>query len=198
MSPANSISEIVRACDIRHVADTFGSKRRGNRCPAVWRNSNDLNVSLDPAKGLFFDHVAGEGGGIVRFVELCAGLDRAAAVGWLSQFTGIGLPEETPGERAEWARRRKAAEQEAAEFEAWRRNRIAALQMDRDRWLRTHHRHARLVIKYSFDDPRASYWADVSEFSEERYLAIEVQLDAIRKPQNWSGLLTEFRGEVAA
>jgi hypothetical protein len=84
------IAEIKELADIRHVYRALGGpKLRGKRGPAFWRGGTHFSVSLDPCKGLWCDHAAGEGGDVValvRRVRECGFLEAAA---WLAEHTGV-------------------------------------------------------------------------------------------------------------
>jgi hypothetical protein len=177
------------------IADMFGCRRKGNRCVAIWRKGKDLNVSLNRDKGAFFDHVDNTGGGVIRFVELCANLTKREAIEWLSEFTGITLTERTAEERAEFTRRRNASVSEATEFATWKRHRLSELSRQRNAALYLHHGFNRLIIRYSLEDPEGDYWADCSEKYEERYLQLDARLDEIRNPEYLPTLVQEFRSE---
>ena len=123
-----------------------GPLRRG-RAVAFWRRGDGYNVSLSEAKGCYYDHVAGEGGGTLSLVEMVLTCDRPAAWGWLRATFNIPDHSFTPAERRAWARRRARAEREADSLTVWRRRAIETLRFWRnhfwdtfcraDRWLRS-------------------------------------------------------------
>jgi len=90
-----------------------GSEPRGRRAPAFWRKSRDLNVSLDPDHGRWYDFAGNVGGGIVALVETALNCDHAAALLWLKreQFIEPRRPLSAE-ERRQYARRREAEERE--------------------------------------------------------------------------------------
>lgn len=189
------IANVIGAVDFYAVVDRLAPGRKGTRCPAPWRKTRDLNVSLNPGKRTYYDFTESRGGGILDFVSRCTGNDRAGAFRWLADFAGIPLEEQTATERAEWIRRRRAAEREAVVFEQWLRGQIADLSIKRDYWFRVHHYHSRRIIRYSFNHPSANWWADVAELAEERYQALDAALDTLRDSSNLPRLLTDFRSE---
>ncbi len=90
-----------------------GQEPRGNRAPAFWRKSRDLNISLDPDRGCWYDFVAGSGGGILALVMIALGVNHVAALEWLVREGFIEGREFTEEEKREFARGREAAEREA-------------------------------------------------------------------------------------
>lgn len=75
------ISEVWRALG--------GGELQRNRGRAWWRNGDGWNVSLDDAKGAFYDHARGAGGGVLDLIQLVRGGSRAEAMEWLKGFAGV-------------------------------------------------------------------------------------------------------------
>ena len=84
MSDANfgSFSGIANV-SITAVCIRLGSEPKRGRIRAFWRESCDFNISIDERSGTYFDHVRGEGGGILKFVQTALGCHRQVAVNWL-------------------------------------------------------------------------------------------------------------------
>ncbi len=66
---------------------------RGNRGQAFWRGGDGYSIALDTRKGIWYDHAAGEGGDVIALVEAVRGCDFREALAWLSDFTGMSLPD---------------------------------------------------------------------------------------------------------
>ncbi len=85
-----NLTEIKRRADIRDVWTALGgAELRGNRGRAFWRDGDGYNVSLDPPRGLWHDFVSGEGGDVIRLIEIVQGCDFKQACAWLANFTGM-------------------------------------------------------------------------------------------------------------
>ena len=76
-----------------------GGPLRGSRGKAFWRRGDSLSVSINPAKGSWFDFRDDLGGGVLKLVETALGCDTGAALGWLEQ--NCGLDPRRPLSRAE-------------------------------------------------------------------------------------------------
>jgi len=66
-----------------------GGPLRGRRGKAFWRDGDSYCVSLDPAKGTWFDFRDGRGGGSLALVETGLGCDRRTALRWLEANCGL-------------------------------------------------------------------------------------------------------------
>lgn len=66
-----------------------GGELRGNRGRAFWRNGDGWNVAVDAEKNAWFDHRGPRGGGVLDFVKVVLGCDRAAALAWLEMHCGL-------------------------------------------------------------------------------------------------------------
>ena len=120
----STFSVVLRGATIGGVwAGLGGGPIRRGRAAAFWRGGKDLNVAVDAGKGVYYDHVAGEGGGILDLIERVLVCDRRGAVEWLARQQGVALDRRrfAPEERWAWRRRRQAAEAEATRFLLWRR-----------------------------------------------------------------------------
>lgn len=93
-----------------------GGPLRHGRGRAFWRDGDGYNVAIDARKNVFFDHVAGAGGGVLDLVQAARCCDRSEAWAWL-RLT-FGLPDQrreftpAPAERAAWARQRAKDERD--------------------------------------------------------------------------------------
>jgi len=97
-----------------------GGPLRHGRGQAFFRDGDGWNISLNGEKNCFYDHAAGEGGGVLRLIEVARGCDRAEALRWLAAELGETLGdgrELTATERWQWRADRRAAKQEARD--AW-------------------------------------------------------------------------------
>lgn len=123
----SNVDEILNRTTITSVAETLGLKIRMRRCQAAWRKGKDFNVALNDAKGVWFDHVAAEGGGVLDLVMRMRDCSRLEALQWLSYLTGVPLYNPTPAERQAMDRRLQAAEAEGRAFIEWRHRSIEVI-----------------------------------------------------------------------
>ncbi|MEK7752846.1 MAG: hypothetical protein AAB654_13075 [Acidobacteriota bacterium] len=192
----NRASEIVERARISEVWTALGGDppRRG-RAQAFWRQHADgLNVSLNDAKGAWFDFRDNIGGGILDLIRHVKGCDRKAALQWLANHLGIPLENRsfTESERREWDRRRAAAEAEARDLLAWRDRLLSALQNYRDEVFHAYHRALRYIVNHGLDAPLGELAADVAELYEDRYQELDGKLDLLRTAR-FRVLLPHFR-----
>jgi hypothetical protein len=66
-----------------------GGPLRSKRGKAFWRSGDSYSVSLDPAKGTWYDHRDARGGGSLALVETALGCDRRTALRWLEANCGL-------------------------------------------------------------------------------------------------------------
>ena len=129
--------ELIDRADIVDIWRALGGgPLRHGRGAAFWRDGDGLNVSLDDAKGAWYDHARSAGGGVLRLIEVAQGCDRPAALRWLANHHNVDLDGRRPLTKAEkrtYARRRGHAEKKARKLTAWRRDRLRALRDDRNR-----------------------------------------------------------------
>ncbi len=101
---------IVTAVTISQVFVALGGDppKRG-RARAFYRNGDNAQaVSLDDAKGCWFDHRDGVGGGMLDLIQRVLGCDRADALRWLSIVTGTPLADRSLTDRPASSRERQA------------------------------------------------------------------------------------------
>lgn len=107
-----------------HFADVWrvlgGGPLRGRRGKAFWRDGDGYSVALDTAKGTWFDHRDGHGGGVLTFVETVLGCDRRTALQWLESEGFIEPRTLTDEQRREYAQRRGKASTVALDIARWR------------------------------------------------------------------------------
>lgn len=115
MSKASDVISGVRISEVCRALT--GIEPRRGPIPAPWRDTSDPNVALNDAKGAWFDHVTGAGGGVLDFVLSVRGGSRADALRWLAEYAGVPLDDHelTPEQRREWAREKREADQDARE-----------------------------------------------------------------------------------
>ncbi len=105
-----------------------GGELRHGRGRAFWREGADgWSISLDDARGVWFDHRDGAGGGILDLIALSRAGTRADALRWCADLAGVPM-EDTPlsaADRARWAAERRAAERHLPAALLWRRAAIA-------------------------------------------------------------------------
>jgi hypothetical protein len=96
------------------------------RGQAFWRDGDGWNVSLSDAKGTWYDHRDGEGGGIVDLVAKIRGGSRADALHWCADLAGVPLDDKpfTAADRRRWAAERRALEHDLPAAKYWQRTAI--------------------------------------------------------------------------
>lgn len=173
-----------------------GPLLRNRRGIAWWRGGKHLSVSIDSAKGLWHDHAAGAGGGIVSLVEVALQCSRAQALDWLRDFSGTPRQEWTPQERREFGRRRAAAEHEAQALAEWRTGITEAVQSYRDLTMRLYHLCVRAIVSGRCTDELGA-WMDRADEAEARWQRAEAALDAWRNA-SWDQVLVLYRQQRRA
>jgi hypothetical protein len=125
------VDEILAHVNISSVWCALGGHTPNHgRAPAFWRKTRDPNVSLNDAKGTWFDFARGEGGGILDLVEHVRGCSRSEAVQWLADLAGIPLDEHplTQPEKRDWARAKRQAVPLARMALSWWQARLSELE----------------------------------------------------------------------
>jgi hypothetical protein len=105
-----------------------GGELRHSRGVAFWRKGADgYNVSLDDAKGTWYDHAAGAGGGVLALIEKARGSSRADALHFVADVAGVPLDDKelSPDDKARWARERRELEKHLPAARLWRRGAVA-------------------------------------------------------------------------
>lgn len=119
-----SAPEILAHVKISEVwAALGGGELRHGRGRAWWREGDGFNVSMDDARGVWFDHRDGAGGGVLDLVQHVRGGSRADALRWCAELAGIPLSDEplSAEDRARWAKERRALERDLPTARCWRR-----------------------------------------------------------------------------
>lgn len=76
----------LRSVPIGAVIQALGGPEvKGGRIKAWWRDGDGLNVAVDAAKGQWFDHARGEGGGVLSLIKSVRLTDNAGALAWLTE-----------------------------------------------------------------------------------------------------------------
>lgn len=117
-----------------------GGSLRGKRGQAFWRDGDGYSVAVNAAKGTWYDHRDGCGGGVLALVETALGCDRRAALQWLEAEGFIEPRTLTHEQRLEHAQRRGTASTVALDIAHWRSaltselnaRKLAAAQADDD------------------------------------------------------------------
>jgi hypothetical protein len=109
---AAGIISVVRISDVWRTLG--GDELRNSRGRAFWRHGDGYSVALDDARGRWFDHRDGVGGGVLDLVAHVHGGTRQDALRWLANLTGAVLDDEPanptpPGEFVEASRIRRDA-----------------------------------------------------------------------------------------
>jgi hypothetical protein len=170
-----------------------GGEVRHGRGRAFWRNGSGFNVALNAAKGVWYDFVTNEGGGILRLVEVALGCDRKAAFQWLADFAGVPFRHLTAKEQHDYARRRNAAKAEAAALVAWREQMIDALVAHRDLAFELYHVKRRAILRGDYEtETEFAEILDECEAMEAQYQLDDQGLDFWRNT-SWDHVLLMFR-----
>jgi hypothetical protein len=100
-----------------------GPKLRKMRGPAFWRGGDGFNVSLDDGRGVWHDFTTDEGGGVLDLVVRVRGGNRADALRFVADLTGLPMDDTplTPEDRERWAAERRELERELPTARYWRR-----------------------------------------------------------------------------
>jgi len=150
-----SCQEIISRLPITKIAEALGARVRRGRCQAFWRKGDGWNVAFNDAKGTFYDHARGEGGGVLDFVRLIRGCDRKEALEWLAALTGIRLEHWDDEKRRDWALRMDSAAKEAQELVAWKHELLEALRTHRGQRLKTYHNARKFICSHDIADCEA-------------------------------------------
>src|SRR5262249_44070128 len=109
---AMTAPDIISATRIGDVWGALGGgELRNGRGRAWWRGGDGFNISLSDTKGVWYDHVTGDGGGVLDLVQNVRGGTRREALRWLADYAGVPLDNRPlrGQELAEYAQRRRAA-----------------------------------------------------------------------------------------
>lgn len=91
-TPKYDLNEIKQIGNcIRFYEEVLGGKVKGKRCSAIWRGSQDTNISITEDK--FFDHVANKGGSIIDLcmASMFGDLDERSALNKAQNYLGEWL-----------------------------------------------------------------------------------------------------------
>jgi hypothetical protein len=123
-------TSIITATTITNVWLALGGPepKHGRACAFYRDGNNGQAVSLNDAKGCWFDHRDAVGGGVLDLIQRVLRCDRVGAMRWLSSFTGTPF-EDRPATRAERRALAEQREREQREMRAAEFFRIAAASM---------------------------------------------------------------------
>lgn len=123
MSAAAAVLQAVNIADVWQALGGAPLRHGHGRGQAFWRDGDGWNVSLNIAKGTWFDHRDNVGGGILDLVALILGVSKPDALRWVANLAGIQLEERSlsPEDRARWARGRRQIERDLPAARWWRR-----------------------------------------------------------------------------
>jgi hypothetical protein len=136
-----SLNSLLQSTRISSVWSLLGGpKLRGGpvkfRGPAWWRRGDGLNVGVDDLKGVWRDHVADDGGGVLDLIQRCKGLTHSQGAHWLAGQVGVELDGGTaltPRQRREYALEAR----HAADASVWFLERLAFLETLKARAIET-------------------------------------------------------------
>jgi len=119
-----SAADIIAGVKISKVWEALGgAPLRSRRGAAFWRGGDGPSVSIDDAKGTWFDHAANEGGGVLDLVGRVRGGDRQESLRWLAAFAGVALDDRVVSidDRKAWGAERRAVDRELPAARLFRR-----------------------------------------------------------------------------
>ena len=190
----NIVAEIISRRPITEVwGELGGDPPRRGRARAFQRNGdNPFAVSLNDAKGCWFDHRDGVGGGVLDLIQHVRGGNRRSALRWLAELNGVRLDDHplTGVERRRYARQRA----EASELAAWKVQLVEALKRERERWWGIYHGALQYILSDGLETPLGSIAADLNELAEEHIEALNCQVDTLAAA-TVSDLLTAFHAQ---
>jgi len=197
-------AEVVAAGRISEVwAALGGDPPKHGRARAFFRRGNSSSaVSLNDAKGCWFDHRDGVGGGVLDLIQRVHGCDRTSALRWLADLNGVPLKDHdlSPAERREHARRAQRAKQEAQDLILWKGRLVDALRRERGRWWAIYHASLRYLLDVGMDAPLSDLVAELYELAEVQLEMCDSKTDTLVSAP-YTGILPVFRQsrvEVAA
>jgi hypothetical protein len=125
MTAADIVGQ-VRISDVYCALTAVEPRRAGAdrwRAPAVWRGGDGLSVSGDDSRGVWYDHVTQDHGGVIDLVVRAHGGTRQDALKWCANLVGVPLVDRplSAGERAEWSRRQSQIERQLPIARCWKR-----------------------------------------------------------------------------
>jgi phage/plasmid primase-like uncharacterized protein len=131
----------------------FVRPKRGTRANCVLCGSTGGTCFSYCPDGRWHCFRCGAGGGKLRLVELVLGVDRRAALDWLSREFGIPLRREwTREEKSAWRERRSEAEAEGRELLEWKTALIANLRGCRDDLMSTYHKAKNYLLHHGLQE----------------------------------------------
>jgi hypothetical protein len=111
-------SEIVARISISTLwRELGGGEIRRGRARAFWRDGDGWNISLNDAKGAWFDHRDGIGGGVLDLVVHVRGGSRQDAVRRVAEVAGVPLDDKPmpAADKRRWATQQREHDRVAAE-----------------------------------------------------------------------------------
>lgn len=197
-------AEIVAAGRISEVWAALGGDRpKHGRARAFFREGNNSSaVSLNDAKGCWFDYRDGVGGGVLDLIQRVQACDRSSALHWLAELNGVALEDQniSAAERRECGRRAHRAKQEAEDLILWKGTLIDALKRERERWWEIYHASLRYLLDVGMDAPLSDLMAELHEVAEIQLEICDSKTETLVSAP-YTGILPVFRQsrvEVAA
>ncbi len=163
-------AEVVAAGRISEVwAALGGDPPKHGRARAFFREGNNSSaVSLNDAKGCWFDHRDGVGGGVLDLIQHVQDCDRPSALRWLAELHGLPLEDQnmSAAERREYTSRARRAKQEAQDLVLWKGTLVDALKRERERWWAIYHATLRYLLDVGMDAPLSDAAAELHGLAE--------------------------------
>lgn len=181
-------AEIVVRLRIADVFTALGGEVRGHRGRAFWRNGDGWSISLDDAKGAWFDHRDSAGGGIVSLVVKARECSRVEALKWLAELAG----EQLDGQPSHGGAAYRAAIAEAQQVVARKHGAEEALREWRYLNQQLYYAIRNRILSGRLTGEDLGPAMDEGQMAEIRVAVADEALDAI-KAANWDDMLACHR-----
>ena len=120
--PGWNLAELVERTRLSLLVPALGGPpvKRG-RCRAWFRGGrNDSSLSIDDARGGWYDFGTGLHGGVLDLIQTALSCSRRDAAVWLANFNGANLSFGRLHNSGQWRQRRQTAETKADDLSQWR------------------------------------------------------------------------------
>jgi hypothetical protein len=156
-----------------------GGRRRGKALLCPFHKDHAPSASIH--RGRFHCFVCNLTLDVFAFVGHARKTDFKGAMTYLSHRYGIALNNRvlTDADRREYARRREAADREAAELVAWRQDLLDALRNARNWRQDAYHQAKKLIIDCGLGHAAADLWADAADIYERESLELDGRINTI-------------------
>lgn len=156
-----------------------GGVRRWKSLKCLFHEDSTPSASIH--KGRFHCFGCGVSLDIIEFVQRVRGDTFKEALAFLGARYAVPLDGHalTAQEKREYARRRAAAEMEAAELVAWKGEMLEALRQERNVYFHGYHKALRSILRHGLEGPMGNLAADVADRYETRYLELDRRIERV-------------------